>query len=151
MPTHVGLDTSFVLGLIDNQDLWHDRALSLQAGLDHGDFHIHIFDCVVAEVISLLARRTQEKRRTAAFADLAVRLRERFPTKAITWLYPDLPSAYDDVFTTVTQSGGELNFNDALIAISCQKRNIPWLISFDADFDQVSWLKRVTRADELPA
>jgi predicted nucleic acid-binding protein len=151
MPTRVGLDTSFVLGLIDDQDLWHDRALNLQSGLDRGDFHIHIFDCVLAEVISLLARRTQEKRRTASFADLAVRLRVRFPTRAITWLYPELPSAYDDVFATVTQSAGELNFNDALIALSCQKRSIPWLVSFDADFDRVPWLRRVSRADELLA
>jgi predicted nucleic acid-binding protein len=150
VPTHVGLDTSFVLGLIDNQDIWHGQALNLQAGLDRGEFHTHIFDCVLAEVISVLARRTQEKRRTAAFADLAVRLQARFPSRAITWLYPDLPHAYDDVFAAVTQSSGELNFNDALIAISCQRRGIFWLASFDTDFDHVPWLKRVSRADELP-
>ena len=41
------------------------------------------------------------------------------------------------------QSKGKLNFNDALIAIACRERRTPLLASFDADFDQVAWLKRV--------
>jgi predicted nucleic acid-binding protein len=35
-------------------------------------------------------------------------------------------------------SGGELNFNNALIALACRERNIPAIVSFDADFDNVS-------------
>jgi predicted nucleic acid-binding protein len=71
MPIQVGMDTSSVLGLIDDQDLWHAQALNLQSALETGDFHLSIFDCVLAEVISNLARRTHEKRRTASFSDLA--------------------------------------------------------------------------------
>ena len=71
--------------------------------------------------------------------------------KAITWLYPDMPAAYDDVLNMVAQSSGELSFNDALIAISCRKRNISLLASFDADFDRVPWLKRVSKPEELSA
>jgi hypothetical protein len=44
MPIQIGLDTSHVLGLIDDQDLWHAQALQLQGALDAGDFHISIFD-----------------------------------------------------------------------------------------------------------
>ncbi len=58
-------------------------------------------------------------------------------------LYPDLPNLYDEVVALVEQTDGELNFNDALIALSCRNRNIPWLASFDADFDRVDWLKRI--------
>jgi predicted nucleic acid-binding protein len=151
VPIIVGLDTSFVLGLIDEQDLWHAQALSLQAALDAGEYQIYIFDCVLAEVISLIARRTQERRRAASFADLVTRLQARFPTKSITWLYPDLPAAYDDVVTMVAESSGELNFNDALIVLSCRKRNIAGLVSFDADFDSVSWLKRIAQPADLSA
>ena len=106
---------------------------------------------MLAEVISLIARRTHEKRRTASFPDLATSLQTRFPTKSITWLYPDLPVAYDAVLAMVTESSGELNFNDALVAISCRKRNIPLLASFDSDFDRVPWLKRVSQPADLPA
>lgn len=74
---------------------------------------------------------------------LLAQLKAEFPTKSILWLYPDLPNLYDEVVTLVEQTDGELNFNDALIALSCRNRNIPWLASFDADFDRVDWLKRV--------
>jgi predicted nucleic acid-binding protein len=149
MPIKVGLDTSFVLGLIDDQDLWHPQAEALQTALDTSEFHTYIFDCVLTEVISALARRTHEKRRAAAFTDLTTRLRTRFPTKTVTWLYPDLPANYDAVLRVVEQSVGELNFNDALIVVSCIKRGIPFVASFDSDFDQIQGLRRIGTPRDL--
>ncbi len=149
MPIQVGLDTSYVLGLIDEQDLWHAQAINLRDALDAGAFHTSIFDCVLAEVVSLLARRTHEQRRSATFSDLAARLQTRFPTKSITWLYPDLPADYDDILALVSQTNGELNFNDALITIACRKRGIAWLASFASDFDRVAGLKRISQPADL--
>ena len=48
-------------------------------------------------------------------------------------------------------SGGALNFNDALIALACRERGIPAIASFDADFDQVSWLQRLARPEDVPS
>jgi predicted nucleic acid-binding protein len=45
--------------------------------------------------------------------------------------------------------GGELNFNDNLIALLCQEQTIPLLASFDKDFDKVPWLKRVATAADV--
>ena len=149
MPIQVGLDTSYVLGLIDEQDLWHAPAVILHAALDTSEYVVYVFDCVLAEVVSLLARRTHEQRRRATFSDLAARLQTRFPTKSITWLYPDLPADYDDILTLVSQTRGELNFNDALITIACRKRGIAWLASFDTDFDRVAGLKRISQPADL--
>ena len=151
MPIQLGLDTSYVLGLIDEQDIWHARALQLQVVLDAGDFHTSIFDCVLAEVISVLARRTHEQRRPSSFSDLAARIQSRFPAKSITWLYPDLPADYEAVLRLVAQTEGELNFNDALIAVACRKRGIAWLVSFDADFDRVPGLRRISQPADLSA
>jgi predicted nucleic acid-binding protein len=120
MPIKVGLDTSFVIGLIDERDVWHAAALDLQAGLQSGDYRLHIFDCVLSEVIRILARRVHEKRREADLSQLLKHLSGQFPKKSITWLYPDLPQHYDQVLQLVEQSKGELNFNDALIAIACR-------------------------------
>ena len=86
-----------------------------------------MFDCVLAEAISTLARRTHEKRRTAQLPALLAQLKAEFPTKSILWLYPDLPNLYDEVVALVEQTDGELNFNDALIALSCRNRNISCL------------------------
>jgi len=102
-------------------------------------------------VISTLARRTHEKRRAADLTELIKQLQAQFPAKSIPWLYPDVPRLYDGVVAMVEQSVGELNFNDALIAPSCQNRQIPLLASFDADFDKVSWLTRVARPADLPS
>jgi predicted nucleic acid-binding protein len=44
-----------------------------------------------------------------------------------------------------------LNFNDALLALACRERNIPAIASFDADFDQVSWLRRLATPVDLTA
>ncbi len=151
MPIKVGLDTSFVIGLLDEQDVWHSPAKLLQDVLDSKDCRTFIFDCVLAEVISTLARRTHEKRRSTDFSELTARIKNRFPTKVITWLYPDLPGMFDSVTALVEQSGGELNFNDALIAISCQQRGIPYLASFDSDFDRVNKLTRISSPDDLAA
>ena len=149
MPTRIGLDTSFVVGLIDERDVWHAAARDLQAGLQVHDCRLHIFDCVLSEVISTLARRVHEKRREADLAQLLKQLNSQFPKKSVTWLYPDLPQHYDEVLQLVEQSKGELNFNDALIAVGCRERHIPWLASFDADFDTITWLKRAASAADL--
>ncbi len=62
----------------------------------------------------------------------------------------DIPALYAEIIGLVRSSRGELNFNDALIALSCRYRSIPFLTSFDRDFDQVSWLKRVAQPGDLP-
>jgi len=151
MPARIGLDTTFVIGLLDDKDLWRTATLDLQTALEDHNFKPVIFDCVVSEVISTLARRVHEKRRAADLPTLLVKLKAQFPTKSIVWLYPDLPQLYDDVLALVEQSDGELNFNDALIALSCQRRGIIYLASFDTDFDRVGWLKRIALPSNLPA
>ena len=146
----IGLDTSFVVGLLDEKDLWHTAATQLYADIQTHDLQMAAFDCVLAETIGALARRVHEKRRVADLASLLERLHNKFPKKSITWLYPTLPDTYDEVVALVEQSGGELNFNDALIAISCRKREIGQLASFDPDFDHhTPWLQRIARPDQL--
>ncbi len=51
--------------------------------------------------------------------------------------------------TTRIDSIGALNFNDALIALACRERGIPSIASFDADFDQVPWLRRLARPEDV--
>lgn len=150
MSRRVALDTSYVIGLLDDRDIWHAPSLEVQAGLRAAGFQLYVFDCVVSEVASTLARRVHEKRRTAELASLLDQLKTRFPARRITWVYPDLPALYDDVLALVETSGGALGFNDALIALSCRMRRIPYLASFDADFDQVDGLIRLSRQADVP-
>jgi len=42
-----------------------------------------------------------------------------------------------------------LNFNDALIALACRERDIKAIASFDGDFDQVDWLRRLSTPEDI--
>ena len=91
-----------------------------------------------------------KKRRTTDLKLLFERVRAKFPTKSISWLYPEVPEVYDRVVMLVEQTAGELNFNDALIALACQQRGIKFIASFDGDFDRLPWLKRISQPTDLP-
>lgn len=72
-----------------------------------------------------------------------------YPMDDILWVLPDVPVLYTEIVEMVLTSRGGLNFNDALIALSCRKRGIPYVASFDRDFDQIEWLRRVAEPGDL--
>lgn len=150
MPTPTVLDTNVVVGLLDAQDVWNQRALELRAALKAQDYEPVIFDCVLAEAVSILARRTYEKRRTAQLTHLLEQLQVQFPSRSLVWTGPDWPKLYDEIVALVQQSNGELNFNDALIALSCRLRGYQFIASFDGDFDTLPWLKRISQPADMP-
>jgi len=139
----IAIDSSVLVALLNPSDLWHAQALELRDVLLGTDITLVYFDCVVAESISTAARRLHEKGRGAEVKDLLERLETQVSRDLITWIFPDVPRLYPDVLDLIRDSSGELNFNDALIALACRERGILTLASFDSDFDQISWLKRV--------
>jgi predicted nucleic acid-binding protein len=147
----IAIDTSVVIGLLDSQDIWHTPALALQDAMIAAKLEPVYFDCVLAEAISTMTRRLHEKRRRAELSNLLDRLLADFPAQVITWVSPDIPRLYYVVMELIRSSGGELNFNDALIALVCRERHIPALASFDRDFDSIPWLKRVAAHEDVSA
>jgi predicted nucleic acid-binding protein len=147
--TYLALDTSVLLGFFDSQDLWHGQAVALVHALEQANRTLFYFDCVLAEMISVLARRLHEKRREADLDDLLSQIMVRCPLERITWILPDVPVLYTEAVDLIQASGGELNFNDALLALSCRNRGILHIASFDRDFDQVAWLQRLAQPDDL--
>lgn len=147
--TRVGIDTSVLIGLLDPQDVWHGPAVALKQALQTQRAEVAVFDCVLAEAVSTMARRIHEQRRSADLDFLLTRIRTDYPTDGILWVLPDVPVLYHDILDLVRSSGGALNFHDALIALSCRLRDIPLVASFDRDFDDVDWLKRVAQPDDL--
>jgi predicted nucleic acid-binding protein len=145
----IGIHTSVLIGLLDPKDVWHEPAMALKQALKEHSADVAVFDCVLAEAISTMARRIHEQRRTADLDRLVARILTDFPTEDILWVLPDVPVLYAEIIELVRSSHGELNFNDTLIALSCRHRGIPLIASFDRDFDQVSWLQRVTQPDDL--
>ena len=145
----IGIDTSVLIGLLDAKDLWHKPAIALKETLVENAADIAILDCVLAEAISTIARRIHEKRRTSDLDELLVRIARDYPIDDILWVLPDVPILYAEIIDLVRITDGALNFNDALIALSCRYREIPFIASFDRDFDQVEWLQRIAEPDDL--
>lgn len=60
----IALDTSYIVGVLDEGDLWHQSADKLRAELVAQEAETLVFDSVIAETVSILARRLHEKRRS---------------------------------------------------------------------------------------
>lgn len=143
------IDSSVLVGLLVPADVWHAQAVVLWEAIKTAG-HVGLFlDCVAAEAISAAARRLHEKGRTADVKTLLDRLNVQAPVETLTWILPDVPRLYPAVLDLIRSSAGELNFNDALIALACRERDIPAIASFDADFDQVAWLHRLARPEDV--
>lgn len=63
--------------------------------------------------------------------------------ESITWVYPRVPELYKAILNLVGEHKGKLNFHDALIALVSKEMDIEYIVSFDKDFDEIEWLKRV--------
>ena len=145
----VAIDSSVLVGLINPRDLWRAQAVALRQSLLVAGAELFYFDCVVVESVSAAVRRLHERGRTADVAALLDRLNVQVPASTITWILPDVPRLYPAVLDLIRSSSGALNFHDALISLACQERGIPAIASFDADFDQVAWLRRLSRPEDV--
>lgn len=147
----VVIDSSVLVALLVPNDAWHLQANLLWDAVKAAG-HVGIYlDCVAAEAVSVAARRLHEKGLGNQVSDLLVRLETQVPRDLITWILPDIPRFYPEALALIRSSSGELNFNDALIALACRERNIPAMASFDPDFDRLSWLKRLATPQDLGA
>jgi predicted nucleic acid-binding protein len=145
----VAIDANVLVGLLDERDKWHGTAIDLRDALDKADAELVYLDCVLNEVISVLARRTHEQRRPEQLDALLDQLATLVPVRDITWISGEIKRLYDQVVELVRDSAGALNFHDALIALMCREWAIAVLVSFDQDFDQVGWLTRAGSAAEV--
>ncbi|MEW5987069.1 MAG: type II toxin-antitoxin system VapC family toxin [Chloroflexota bacterium] len=150
MSEQASVDSLVLVALINPLDLWHDQATKLRDALILAGFELVYFDCVVAEAISVASRRLREKNRLGEVANLFARLDSVVPPGTITWVFPDVPRLFENVLDLMRATAGELNFNDALIAITCRERGISVISSLDADFDKVAWLRRLAKAEDVP-
>jgi len=141
----IAIDTSVLIGLLDPKDVWHEPSVALKQALKEQNANIAIFDCVLTEAVSVMARRIHEQRRLTDMNEFLSRIENYYPVDDILWILPDVAVLYRQVLDLVRSFGGKLNFNDALITLSCRYRKIPMIASFDRDFDHLEWLQRISQ------
>ena len=145
----IAVDTSVLVAWLNHDDVWNAQATVLKNFFLETGVQPTYFDCVIAEAISAATRRLYEKKRGYEAATLFARLETLVPFRLITWILPDVPRLYSAALDLMRASSGELNFNDALIALACREREIPAIASFDPDFDQIAWLQRAATPEDI--
>jgi predicted nucleic acid-binding protein len=107
------------------------------------------FDCVISEVINVLARRAKERKRSSEFTELLTQLMSQAPEASIIWISTETRRFYPEIIGLVRDSMGALNFNDTLVALGCRELGIECIATFDSDFDSIPWLKRLSSPDDI--
>jgi predicted nucleic acid-binding protein len=145
----VVIDSSVLVGLINVHDHWHQQSVMLYQAMLTAQWKIIYLDCVIAETMSVVIRRLHEKKWFDDVQHIFETLNQHATINNITWVYPDVPHLYENVLQLMQSSHGALNFNDALIALVCQKHEVKFIASYDTDFDQITWLKRISTPSDV--
>lgn len=144
------IDTNMLVALVDVRDAWHQRAITLRDALLGVNAQLVYFDCVLNETIGVIGRRAEEQRRPEQFAGLLDRLTTLVPEDRITWISVATQRLFQEVVNLCRRHQGKLNFHDALMALAGQELDIRFIVSFDPDFDEVSWLSRIADPNSVP-
>lgn len=143
MTTIVSIDTNVIVALVDAHDKWHQSAIALRDALLNAGTQLVYFDCAINEAIGVIGRRAEEQKRSDQFEHLLDGLTQLVPESSITWISSTGQRLFKEVVNLCRSSQGTLNFHDALMALVCQELDIKFIVSFDSDFDQVTWLTRI--------
>ncbi|MFZ2070270.1 MAG: type II toxin-antitoxin system VapC family toxin [Halobacteriota archaeon] len=138
-------DANFLVALVDERDVWHSKAVTLLNALRIKETKAVYLDCVLNEVISVVGRRFEEKGRTNEFDGVLRKIKKKIPEGSITWVYPRVPELYKAILNLVGEHKGKLNFHDALIALVSKEMRTKYIVSFDKDFNEIVWLKRINK------
>ncbi len=118
----VVIDTSVLVGVLYPRDHRHAQAQALVNDITDAGYGLVYLDCVVAETISVIVRRAEEQHYQGNIAMLFHPLKTKIPSENITWIFDEVPRLYDAILNLMQTSNGNLNFNDALIALALSFR-----------------------------
>jgi len=145
----VAIDTSVLVGLLVPNDHWHKQAVALWKAIKAQGHRPVYLDCVTSEAISVIIRRLEDKGLKQEAGKALEQWLAHVPREIISWTLPEVPRLYLEIIGLIRSSSGALNFNDALIALACRERGIEAIASFDGDFDQVDWLRRLSTPEDI--
>lgn len=151
MTMRIAIDTAVLAALVDTRDKWHAAAVLLRDALKSALAEVSYFDPILSETVSVLSRRLTEQKRLEQFVAALDNLENLVPSEQITWVSPEIVRLYSQIMALVRAHRGELNFNDALIALACRELGVHFIASFDRDFDSVDWLVRFETPDDVRA
>lgn len=133
------LDTNVLFASASARDEYHDPAMEMVRGIDHGDLpKAVVTNYVVAETLNL----TREKLGSEAANGMLDRLIEGSNFEVM-----HAPQSDFNAAQAIFRRYPELSFVDSTIAAYMQREGIEFLYSFDDGFDAVEDLTRLNTAD----
>jgi predicted nucleic acid-binding protein len=123
-------DSSFFIGLVDQRDQWHEKALKV---LDRLKDEMVISDLIVSESVTMIGYRARGKAGKTLYDFFKDNCRIEFATEDI----------LDDAMLIFNKFDGKLSLADCVSVTIMKRKNIKGIISFDSDFDKFNWIKRI--------
>lgn len=136
-------DSNVLIPLLDERDVLRHNAKALFFSIGKAGLEICILDCVLSESISVICRRHEEQKRKLIIKELIEKIGALVNPNRIFWSYESIRTLYPKILKIIEEHNGKLNFHDALIALFAQENDISMIASFDKDFDEITWIKRV--------
>jgi len=128
----IALDANILIGLLDSSDIHNTRAESVYARIrESGDAPLTL-DFVVQEAVSVLCRRSCERKRNAPDLPRVLdEVRGWFEQGQVAFMQREIENLYPGILDVIGQSGGKLNFNDAALVVLQQQGIIGDVATFD--------------------
>ena len=130
-------DANFLIALLDAADVHHEHARSLLEELQQDPAQFFISDVLINEVLSVLAKRCEAKKRSAAFAAFAKRFQAVIRDFPILCLYALVPQHYGALVRIMVRSEGRFNFHDSLLVLFLKEVPKLTLVTLDQDFKTI--------------
>ena len=137
------LDSSFLIALIDREDVHHPRAKEIFFDIEGQEGQIFLSDVLINEVLSVLARRSEERKKGEEFKELARLFQKRIQELPIVCLYELLPKYIPQVISLMVQHNGCFNFHDALFIFFLRQLPKVHFVTFDKDFSKIGNIRRL--------
>ena len=133
------VDTGVLVGMVDADDEYHDVAMEIVRGMDHGDLPTgRVTNYIVLETLNWIHNRRQHAKAVETYE----RLNQSAGFEVLHAAQKDFPSAVN-----LFQTYEGLSFGDATIAAYMEREAIEYLYSFDDDFDAVDGITRLATPD----
>ena len=144
MSRNVVLDANVLVGILDQGDVLHARSMALIDRLKREGRSPRVLDVFLAEALSVLTRRAFQRKTTPPDLGRAVhQARAWRDAGEISFVSPWVETCFEDILGVMEESGGALNFNDALLVVLQRAELIEDVASFDSAFDRLPDFRRI--------
>ena len=141
----VVLDANVIVGWLDAGDSLATRTIILLESLEQQGVRPLMLDICVTEALSVLCRRSRERKKEPPDLNQALRLiREWLGKGEIQFTHSHQARHFGAALDTVAATDGALNFTDALLVVFQREGIIGDVASFDAGLDGAPGFRRIS-------